>query len=236
VNRLTHSPPCHCRRWAAFFVTALIGALVLFWSIGPALPAEPAAPIDGPATAAPGDLVILTATVPAKNYAWTCIPANKKWLAVEGGKQVVFANRTVGTYTFVLATAKGDVAAVAQHVVVIGEEVVPERNPWVPSSAWESATATIRTLKMSRADSIALAKLYGDLSTRLSSIQTTGDLRAALVREGSALSLKGKYPGLADAVDKYLIASIRLENVALNREAAAPILQTLAWAIWEAGK
>jgi hypothetical protein len=37
-------------------------------------------------------------------------------------------------------------------------------------------------------------------------------------------------------VDKYLAASVRMDNVALNREAAAAVLETLAWAVWETGR
>lgn len=114
----------------------------------------------------------------------------------------------------------------------------PGDNPWRPSSAWKSQCSPILSLRLSRSDADSLSNLYGNLSkpASLANLATTGDLRQRLAQEGSSLGLKGKYAGLAEAVDAYLAVSVRLDNVPLNREAAGPILETLAWAIWETGR
>lgn len=91
-----------------------------------------ASPIDGPTTAEPGDLVVLSAGVDAKGYAWTCIPDSKKWAAVDGGKRVVFASGKAGAYTFVLATASGDCPCIYQHVVTIGGSAPNPPQPPTP--------------------------------------------------------------------------------------------------------
>lgn len=230
-----------------------VGAIAaVFLLAGWAAGGEPARGIDGPDAAAPGDLVILSASVDAKAFAWTCIPDSRRWLAVDGGRRVVFASGTPGSYTFVLATATCDVPAVYQHVVTIElpgpkppdppnpplpPPPQPGVNPWQPAAAWQPSAAPIRALKLSREDATKLAEMYGRLSrpAALASLATTGDLRAALVREGSSLGLRGRYSGLAEAVDKYLAAAVRLDNVPLNREAASAVLETLAWAVWETG-
>lgn len=114
----------------------------------------------------------------------------------------------------------------------------PGDNPWKPSSAWKSQCSPILSLKLSTSDARALASLYGNLSkpANLANLATTGDLRQRLIQEGSSLGLRGKYQGLAEAVESYLAVSVRTANVPLNREAAGPVLETLAWAIWETGR
>lgn len=229
-----------------------VGAMALVFALaGWAASAEPARGIDGPESAAPGDLVILSATAEAKAYAWTCIPDSKRWLAVDGGRRVVFASGAAGVYTFVLATATGDVPAVHQHVVTIGAPPPapppnpppppppqPGDNPWTPAAAWQPHVAPIRALRLSREDATHLAAVYGRLSQPavLATLPTRGDVRAALVRDGQALGLRGRYPGLAEAVDKLLVASIGLEDTAYDRKAAAEMFATLAWAVWETGR
>jgi len=91
-----------------------------------------ASPIDGPTTAEPGDLVVLSAGIDAKGYAWTSIPDSKKWMAVDGNRKVVFASGKPGVYTFVLATASGDYPCIYQHVVTIGGSAPNPPQPPTP--------------------------------------------------------------------------------------------------------
>jgi hypothetical protein len=85
--------------------------------------APEAVAIIGPDTSEPGDLVVLKVVGDAKGYAWDCFPENKKWATFDGGKSIVFASGKAGVYTFILATATGDVPTISKKSVTIG--VIP---------------------------------------------------------------------------------------------------------------
>lgn len=65
---------------------------------------------------------------------------------------------------------------------------------------------------------------------------TTADLCALIVDRGKTLGIKGKYPGLAAAIDKAFADTVGLAVAALDYDQAAKFLDTLAWAAWEAGR
>lgn len=84
--------------------------------------------INGPATAAPGDLVILQAVADgAKHYAWTLANSDKTFLPTDGGTKAVFASGKAGKYIFVLSASDADGLAQTKHVLTIGE---PQPEPW----------------------------------------------------------------------------------------------------------
>lgn len=86
--------------------------------------------IDGPATAAPGDLVILSAVSEgAKHYAWTLANSDKTFLPTDGGTKAVFASGKSGRYIFVLSASDAVGLAQTKHVLTIGE---PEPEPLPP--------------------------------------------------------------------------------------------------------
>ena len=89
---------------------------------------KPVAAISGPTEAAPGDLVVLTAEPEAKGYRWALVPDTGKWIDVDGGRRIVFATGTPGTYFFVLATATSDTPTLYQHAVQIGTPA-PQPDP-----------------------------------------------------------------------------------------------------------
>jgi len=86
--------------------------------------------IDGPATAAPGDLVILQAVSEgAKHYAWTLANSDKTFLPTDGGTKAVFASGKAGKYIFVLSASDAVGLAQTKHELTIGE---PEPEPLPP--------------------------------------------------------------------------------------------------------
>lgn len=95
----------------------------------------PSARIIGPATALPGDLVVLDASSSdAMGFAWVLADSNKTFLPVDDGQRLVFATGSTGRYTFVLVAANADesgkpAVALAKHVVTIGADPGPGPNP-----------------------------------------------------------------------------------------------------------
>jgi len=86
--------------------------------------------IDGPAVAAPGDLVILSAVSDgAKHYAWTLANSDKTFLPTDGGTKALFASGKSGKYIFVLSASDSVGLAQTKHTLTIGE---PEPEPPVP--------------------------------------------------------------------------------------------------------
>lgn len=227
------------------------------------LPAqEPRAVITGPKEAQFGDLIILNAgesTGTSRLWLLAAAPAQKAFMPVNDGRECVFATGTPGDYTFVLVVAgigvNGNaVAQMATHTVkVLGGQVPvnppqppPTTNPYPPpSAAWQAQLQPITTIQLMTSDAKQLAELYAAAQKLVASapaaiaagtipeIATTADLRAWLVTNGQQLGLQGKYPGLADAVDRYFGTQLGTELRPVTLQ-DANVLLALAWAIWRA--
>lgn len=113
----------------------------------------------------------------------------------------------------------------------------PDPNPYVPDERWQAAVRPILAYDLDRRDASNLALLYGTAGSQAAAgaLQTTLELRQYLVEHGTKLGLQGKYPGLGDAVDKVMADALGLDVVKLSDHAPG-LLQTLAWAVWEAGQ
>lgn len=111
-------------RWAKPLLFALCAGL--------ACAGEPTAIIRGPASALPGDLVVLDAAgSSASGFAWVLADSDKSFLPVEDGRRLVFATSAAGRYTFVLvaadATSNGQPrVALAKHLLTIGQAPGPD--------------------------------------------------------------------------------------------------------------
>ena len=92
-------------------------------------------------------------------------------------------------------------------------------------------------------DKIRLAQFYAQLSHIVRNepgfIQTTGQFREYNSTAGqinyAGLSLKGKYPGLGQAIDQAISDQIGLENIELDvdrRDDLAKILAAISWELW----
>jgi hypothetical protein len=117
----------------------------------------------------------------------------------------------------------------------------PDPNPFQPAAQWQAIVKPVAAIKLQKADARALATdVYGRASIEVMAggpaIATTGDLRDKLIQYGKPLGLQGRYPELAKALEKILGTALSLENRPLDRVQSAALLQTLAWAVWEAGK
>jgi hypothetical protein len=114
----------------------------------------------------------------------------------------------------------------------------PTPNPYHPDPALQAAVSPVKALSLSQPDSKALAEMYATVASqsRAGAFTDYGQLRAELVKRGSALSLKGKYAGLSQAVEQYLTQSLGLERETVTAERVGNTLETLAWAVFEAGR
>lgn len=101
-------------------------------------------------------------------------------------------------------------------------------------------------LSVNKSDAEELGSFYlamGDLIEADSAVlQSTGQIRTALASSGSVMfgsRLKGKYPGLSQTVDSFLMEMIDSSNVPLSaelRSKAADAMRSLGWACMEAAK
>lgn len=83
--------------------------------------ATASAVIVAPNEVAPGDLLVLDASSSdAASFEWRVYPT-KTILPVDAKKRCVFASGQPGEYLFILATAKGDAVAIAEHKVRVGQ-------------------------------------------------------------------------------------------------------------------
>jgi hypothetical protein len=180
----------------------------------------------------------------------TLIPA-RTW----GGEPfILFSADRAGDYLLKIVVPTPEGLASAKAVIKVGKAPSPKPtpnptpsptpeptpNPYQPVSAWKDTMEPVIKCHLSNQDSQSLAKVYSNLSkavqTESANFGTTGDLRTAIVKQAQPLGLQGKYPELRNAVEKIFIDSLTLENIPLDRVQASALLQTLAWAIWEAGK
>ena len=92
-------------------------------------------------------------------------------------------------------------------------------------------------------DKIRLAQFYAQLSHIVRNepgfLKTTGQFREDNSTAGqinyAGLSLKGKYPGLGQAIDQAISDKIGLENIELDvdsRDDLAKILAAISWELW----
>ena len=115
----------------------------------------------------------------------------------------------------------------------------PDQNPYAPPAAeFRPLAVPLTKFQLSRIDATMLAVMYARAGESVSAGVVTGsaELRQSLIDEGKPLGLKGKYPGLAEAVEKAVVGGLTLENRQLDPVRTAAFLRTLAWALWDAGK
>jgi hypothetical protein len=110
-----------------------------------------------------------------------------------------------------------------------------------PDAALQVAVSPVKAIKVDSVDGRRLAGFYSALADVVSrdteTISTMKALREVNARAGALCfqqtGIAGKYPGLADAIDKVLAARLGLDNVALDaakRAEAVATLKALAWA------
>lgn len=221
---------------------------------------EPRAVITGPKEAQLGDLIVLNggeSTGTSRLWLLAAAPSPKTFMPVNDGRECVFATGTPGDYTFVLVVAGIGVngnalAQMATHTVKVlgGQAPVnptpfpPATNPYPPPpAALQAALQPIFSIQLTTIDGRNLAELYAAAQKLVMSapaaiaagtkpeIATTADLRAWLVVNGQQHGLQGKYPGLADAVDRYFGTQLGTELRQVTPQ-DGNVLLALAWAVW----
>lgn len=116
--------PGRFNQWMPMVLVAVV--------LGPASSAmgQAKAVINGPTSAAPGDLVILSADgSTGAAYRWQLVGSSKSFLPVNDNRQAVFASGTPGVYHFALAVADATdplTVDLAIHAVTIGR---PDPSP-----------------------------------------------------------------------------------------------------------
>lgn len=119
----------------------------------------------------------------------------------------------------------------------------PSPSPDRPSDALATAVAPVATLLRGQTeDGQNLAAFYSAVADIVARdqgkiVQTTAELREVHRRAGLLMfrktGIEGKYPGLAEAIDKVLADRIGLDNLALDtakQTAAIETFRALAWA------
>lgn len=113
----------------------------------------------------------------------------------------------------------------------------PAANPYPqPTPAMISALESLTQFKLSRADATAIAGVYGGRADKVpATLKTTDELRQALIDAGKLLGMKGRYPGLAEAVEATQVKMLGLDSRATTVTDAVALRAT-AWKLWELGK
>ena len=208
--------------------------------------------IDVPAEVAVHAPVVARSQQQADAYIWrVSAPAQRR--VVDGGL-VLHVWAPPGLYTLELTTIRLEIDWEAQTSRLIYDEHTaaftvtgsspgpgpgpePIVNPHRPAPDFQAAVGPVAAIRLEQPDSLKLSEMYATVASqaRAGVYRSLGEVRADLVKRGTALSLRGKYQGLAAAVDRFLTTSLGLEHeVQAGRVGDA--LETLAWAVWEAGR
>lgn len=150
----------------------------------------------------------------------------------------------VATWTVkVLGTSPSPVPSPAPQPVPPAPGPVVNPHPR-PSAALQAATAAVRAIKLTTVDATSLAEIYAEAASMVAlsgdqaaenALRTTADLRDHLADTGKSLGLVGRYAGLGDAIDAFLLASIA-DGDRATTTADVAALRALAWAVWETGR
>lgn len=137
-------------------------------------------------------------------------------------------------------------------------KVIPSVGPVTPDVVIVEPTADVKTIVEKHgitnlvaqgknpAEAATMGYFYTELGKRTvgneAVTKSTSDVRAANVKCGQALFggiLKGKYPGLANAIDAAVIEAIGKQNAPLTPESrarAVKIFEAIGWACYQGGK
>lgn len=143
----------------------------------------------------------------------------------------------LGDSAFVILFSADGTTTVFPNSAIVRQGPPTATNPYpVPSTTMQLAIEKLTKLPLSRSDATSIAKVHSDVATRIpATLNTTKKVKDALVSSGSALGLKGRYPGIDTTfndVMKTLIGTDDRSTTALDSIA----IKAVAWAVWEAGR
>jgi hypothetical protein len=157
---------------------------------------------------------------------------------------IMFRARLPGSYLIAVdAVVDGQLCHSETVVTVTGPpdpdpDPGPDANPYRPDPRFRPAVGPVLKIATSRADSIALSKVYsqiaGRIRTQAAGLGSYQDLSDLIAASAKPLGLRGKYPGLAAALAE-AFAELATHDRQLEPDRAGAFLETLAWAVWESG-
>lgn len=213
----------------------------------------PKAVLTGPSTVSVGAMaVIKTDGSVGKNFRWLILPKEAEgwflavYVDVGPGQQQragILVPAATGTIYVNYIASQGDQADVTTLVInPSGGTVTPvETNPYTADEAFQAKVAPLAGFKLARADATALGAMYARLAADTTAsgtkIKTCSDLRTALIARYKALGFGGKYAGFGTAADEVFAATLGDDPKGeLEPGGIGPLLVSMAWAAWEAGK
>lgn len=198
--------------------------------------------------------IVAKSTGDADVFLWR-LPSPAKRIVLDGGRTVhIWA--PAGTYQVELTTISIDIDWEQKRKDVRYDEHMatlvvtssgptpppdptpdPSPNPYKPAPAFKAAVEPVKLFSLQPQHSQPLAEMYATVASqsRAGAYKNLAEIRADLVKRGTALNLKGKYPDLASVVERYLSGTLGLDP-AVSVASAGDVLETLAWAIYETGR
>lgn len=172
----------------------------------------------------------------------TLVPA-RPW--GDGSPFVWFVSGAEGSYLLWIACPRDGGLAYAEAVLVVGKPTPPPPppepapvNPHRPAQQYQELLAPVTRIRLAPSDARSLSSFLAGLKAVVvaGGVGTTADLRGEIAKGSSAVQLGAKYPALAVKLEEVFTATLTLKNVPLDKAEAAALLETTAWAVWEAGK
>lgn len=230
-------------------VTVLVFAVALLATVAQA--ASPKPRIDIKPQYEPYEPIIATVEQEATVYFWEC-PETVQAIEVDNGRTLhIWAAPGTHRIQCMLLTIDWVKHSVQKQTVrmefTVGKPE-PIINPYRPDPSIRKLTGPVTALELSRSDASQLAKLFHQLGIDVKAVSATRagsrsfpfascqSFADEMTRRGTALGLRGKYPGLAAAVTGVLKSALGEAERPLDRTKAAALCETLAWATWETGK
>lgn len=139
-----------------------------------------------------------------------------------------------GPRTLTLIVAKENPLRIEydKHVLDYGgtPTPVPPNKETIPT-----IVAYVAANTMDQRDLLNLTQFYSDFANELekSNLINTAQFREAYIKSGveffNQTNIKGKYPGLAEIVDKVLVDALSLQNVPIDKVKTVKLLKSIAW-------
>ena len=118
--------------------------------------------LKAPTKAKVGQLVVLDVSGSnANSFKWKLNQATSNFLVIDSGKRAVFSAETPGSYTFVIAGAKGDSVDVKVHTITVGDGTIdPSQDMSTKVAAWSEPVMS----PTKKDDAVRLAKSFATVA------------------------------------------------------------------------
>ena len=157
--------------------------------------------------------------------------------SLAGDPYFLFFADEPGTYCFVLVTKQDNKLVYLEHEITVTGGV-SRTNPYpLPSARWLQFLKGLETFSLTAADAKNLAAVYAKTSQRVQEgqVTTVQGISDSIAELATPLALKGKYAGLASAMEAVYVDMFGKGNVQVNKAEAAEALSAIAWTVYERG-